>query len=544
MILKNIKKYAPRVSTEDFQEESLNDTEVGAADLATADTEGTPVVESGQPGDTSDIGTTPAPDAEPMTDVVPQTAGTVTGDEPATGTVIEGLDISVGDGIPNSDQTVEGDLGGEVTSGDVPAAPTEGTVDVEVTNEPDDMDDTLSLMDVPGTDGEAQDTAQELTDDDEAVLEQQLDETEEVTEALEAYIGQLKAAGLDGFSVQTASILHVGLTSCKRRLGMSDLTTGLEGYQGGDARSAMRRATVSMEDLKTTLATSWDRFIKLLKDLLNSGLDTVEEILTGITALELKTKALRKELAKRGSDSISDGPLEIKNPLFMYSGKEMVYPKASLFTAVAAFATSIYPNEVAKYYDAIATSVNNYNPAAGNAEDFVKQVDSKSKPIAALGDEEMLVPGGKVVIDSAESTWTVLENNKLDWSGLDVTVVPAEPPASVKIEARNKAAIEQTLTLVEKTIDQLKNAGDAQRKIKTSATKVLDAIEKMHNYVKSQDMDEASQAEAKRVAESTVKLVRITNPNHKTIIKYIVRGLNAYLGVLNQETLFLKNKSE
>lgn len=542
-MLKNIKKYAPRASTEDFQEESLADTEVGAADLATANTEGTPVAETGIQTEESEIGTTPAPNAEPLTDVVPETAGVVTGDEPATGVVVEGVELSVGDGIPNSDMTVEGNLGGEVTSGEVPAEVNAETTELNVTNEPDDLDDSMALMDIPGTDGDMQDTAQELTSDDEALLEEQLNETEEVTEALEAYIGQLKAAGLDGFSVQTASILHVGVTSCKRRLGLEDVTTGLEAYHG-DSRSAMRRANVSMEDLKETLTKGWERFLKLLKDLLNSGLDTVEEILTGVTALELKAKALRKELSNRASDTITDAPLEIKNPQFLYTGKTLTYPKASLFTAVAAFASHIYPEEVAKYYKAIATSVNNYNPAAGNAEDFIKQVDGKASPLSALGDEKMEVPGGHIHTSPADGSWTVVQSGNLKWSGLDVVVVPAEPPESVKIPVRNKSAIEATLTIVEKTIELLKQSGEAQRKVKSSATEVLTALEKMHKYVKEQDMDESSAAEAKKVAESTVKLVRLTNPGHKDVIKYIVRGLNAYMGVLKQETLFLKNKSE
>lgn len=46
-MLKNINKYTPTASTEDFQEESLNDQEVGAADLATAETEGTVVEPTG-----------------------------------------------------------------------------------------------------------------------------------------------------------------------------------------------------------------------------------------------------------------------------------------------------------------------------------------------------------------------------------------------------------------------------------------------------------------------------------------------------------------
>lgn len=545
-MLKNINKYTPTASTEDFQEESLNDQEVGAADLATAETEGTVVEPTGIQTNPDEIGTTPAPDAETPTDVVADVVapvGDVTGDSPATGVVVEGVELAVGDGIPNSDQTVEGDLGGEVTSGDAPAAPTGETEELGVTNEPDDLDDSMALMDIPGTDGDMQDTAQELTDDDEKVLEDQLNETEEVTEALEAYIGQLKAAGLDGFSVQTASVLHVGLTSCKRRLGLEDLTTGLEGYHG-DSRSALRRATVSMEDLKGTLAKGWERFLKLLKDLLNSGLDTVEEIMTGVTALELKAKALRKELANRGSDTITDAPLEIKNPQFLYTGKTLTYPKASLFTAVAAFASHIYPNEVAKYYGEIASAVNKYNPAAGNAEDFIKQVDSKASPVSALGDERMEVPGGVITINKAEHSWSVAEGTVTKWEGHDIEITPSEYPTDVKIPARNKSAIEQTLTIVEKTIDLLKQSGEAQRKVKTSATEVLKELEKMHKYVKDQEMDEASASEAKKVAESTVKLVRVTNPGHKDVIKYIVRGLNAYLGVLKQETLFLKNKSE
>lgn len=551
-MLKNLNKYAQaaRASQEDFQEEPLTGDETpagtpdesaapsAAADFAAGDDQGTPTEPAGDDG--SDIGAEPAPvedapageapvDTAPAGEPgMPGTDSTepVVGAEPAMGSAVPGADLAVGDGIPTADQTIEGDLGGEVGDGGSgePAVPNGDVVDPEVTTNAEDSDDTFQQMDG----GEGNDEATEGAIEAEAATNAKLDDIEEANAALEMYAKQLRQAGLDGFSAQTAAVLHVGLQSCKRRLGISDLKTGLEAYDASP-RSALRKATVSLEDIRETMSKGWETFIAWLKKLWELGKQTVNNIKSGITALNLKIKGVQAALDMADGDSPTAGsePVVVKNAQMLMAGSKLIYPQVGQYLAVASFAADVYPKAVAKYYDEVGAAIKAFNPASGSADDTIERIETKAAPVDNMHASKMSLVGNYEIVAMADGHgWTI----EKDGEGSD---------SEITLPLRDKAKIQETLDKVKAVSEKLEAVYKTQNEIAEAGQSIITAIEDLKKRADSADLDEASKGEASKLATSAFALVRGANPGHKEIVAYVVRGMNTYVAVLAKEAIKL-----
>jgi hypothetical protein len=484
-----------------------------------APVEETPPVEGELPVEpTGDIGTVPVVETPPVegTDApVAPAPGEVVGGEPVGGLAIDGVtEVAVGDGIPAADQVVAaiGDDTAGVGESVPPAAPTDETVSVDIVEHPTDI--------LEGLDG-----SDDGISEDEQMADAELDNVEDVQESLEAYTHLVRQAGLDGLSGQSAAVLHIALTNCKRRLRMENVTTGLEAYDA-TPRMALRKAVVSLEDIIETSKAAMNTFKEWLAKLWEAAKAKVAEMLQGITAAEVKIK-MAKDIANRGNTG--NKPFEVSAPGWLCADGQQVYPETAQLTAVAKFAAEIYPAQVAKYYQEIATAVGAYNIASGDSASFIELVESKAGPIDHLWEEHMVLLNNKTALPKADGH---------SWTMGDAEGAKANPD-SLTITPRPSAQVVKTLDKLGAVLDDLKKLRGNQDKLEDAGNVVISAVMKLmlksEQLDKNGNLDEASKREAGKVINAAYQAIRKATPGNKEIVAYCVKGVSAYVAVANQE---------
>lgn len=102
-------------------------------------------------------------------------------------------------------------------------------------------------------------------------VESELEDQEEAVATLEAYHGLLTQAGPDGISAQSAAFLNVGLANAYRKLGLEDLSTGLEEFRTCTTRDGLVSVKVSVESISDKIKAAgkkvWETIIKWFKKL-------------------------------------------------------------------------------------------------------------------------------------------------------------------------------------------------------------------------------------------------------------------------------------
>ena len=183
----------------------------------------------------------------------------------------------------------------------VPAADTEGGdgaatgEELEVVSQQDDN----VVVDNSGSAEEAiaeSDTAEAAIDDEEA----KSDELEEAAAGLESIYDQLRAAAKKGpLSQDTLKFANIAIESYGNRIGMSEqMTLSTEG----------RGNTVSLENIKETLANAWAALLKFFNNLWAAILNFIKRLFTASGRLKANAEKLLKvkltDGAKNGKISL------------------------------------------------------------------------------------------------------------------------------------------------------------------------------------------------------------------------------------------------
>lgn len=360
----------------------------------------------------------------------------------------------------------------------------------------------------------------EQTVQEQNVIAESAGEVLEVREALEAYAGLLKQAGRDGISKQAAAFMAVGLKRCDKVISTGSLTAGLEHYDASP-RSALQPAQVSLEDLRGKIKAAAAAFLQWMKDLWTKAKTFAEQLVQGITTLELKLTAAEDLAGKLGS-AASD-----KQPITVYVDKIAVNGKVSLqfnndLTGLSVFAAATYPQAVTKYYAALTQIVSGYDVASGSGDAAIEALESAKAPLDKLLSNPTILPGNMEVDIAADGIVY----------GIKAAESAAENPSEFKTVPRTGNALKQEVTKMKGVLGNLKKIKASQDTLSAEASKLTAAVEALEKKLEGTDVDEASREQGAKVVSAAMALIRTSNPRYTEIIKYIARTTSAYANVV------------
>lgn len=475
--MRNFSKYLPKSSNEDFQEAPIAPEVVDVVDTI-VEPQAVEVVEA-PVGEVSPLEVTPAP------------VDSFGGAEPIVEPVVDSIPaeaIPAPIGLPENVTEVEGVL--EVAEPLAPAVVMDEISQVTVQRE---------------------------------VIEQQADDLIETQHALEAYSDLLNQARGE-ISQQTAAFLNVGIKQVERVLGVSKISTGLESYNAGP-RSDIMRANISLEDLKEYAGKAFEKLKELIKRLVESLLDAVNNLMTGITTLDNEVQKTEARVKAAKQFSTDDRKVTVRNPWALFAnGKSRVHDTKAL-SGLAHFSAYAYPEAVKKYYEGIARIVSGFNVVSGDADDTVDRIFSASAPLDDLYTDREVLPGNYQVDIAADGiVYGIAPNNSAKAA-----------PETAEFRLRHTFELKSDLKKISDIVKIIKKARDEHGKIKAGAETVIKAVEKLEKAAENKELDAASVAGAKKVAQAALEVIRKSNPRSAEIIKYLTRILRAYVAVINTE---------
>lgn len=388
----------------------------------------------------------------------------------------------------------------EVPAADVIPTPEQSGLIIDA---PLDSDNTLEMMGAPLA--------------EQSHINNQIGQVLEVRESMEQYVALIKQAGRDGISKQAAAFMRVGLEHCNRVLGTSDLTVGLEDMDA-EPRSAIQPSNVKPGGLKDKIKEAGAKVIAWLKEMWAKAKEFTEQFMQGITGLESKLQKAEARAGELGSKPAVTGKVKVPSPEKINVGGKInpTYPKA--LAGMATFGSSVYPKAMISFYDALASTLGQYDVSSGNSADVIDHIATAARPLDELISDATVYPGN-MQLDVANDGMTY---------GMKQAGGSAEA-GDAEVAARSGSTIKADLGTMREVCNTLKQVKAESDKIAASAEKVSQAIEKIEKAAESGELDEKSKSEAGAVVSAAMSILHKTNPRNAEIVKYVARTTSAYV---------------
>ena len=318
-----------------------------------------------------------------------------------------------------------------------------------------------------------------------ATVEQDLTDLEDIEGGLESVVESLEAAleqgGLDATSAQFA---HHAVGAYTERLGIesADLLPGLESFGGDSGRQSA--TTVSLESVGETLKKIWNAIKAAVEKAIKAVTDFFAKIFGGVSKIEGRIDALKKEVAEAKKKELSD-KAKIKvgsaNSLQL-GGKVDAGALTKGMSNLVDVNKNVFGNAVKDAEEAYKTQATEITKLKdkddeGAAEAAQKAILDKANDVikAVLKTQGTILPGDKTFVTEDKT-----DGEKESSSVSLQTAKNAKAFAgSNEIDALTVAQMEGLLKDAEEAIKHLKDSKDTIEKVKKARQDAMDAAKKV-----------------------------------------------------------------
>lgn len=377
-----------------------------------------------------------------------------------------------------------------------------------IIDSPVDHDNTMAMMD--------------QTIVEETVLGNELTELVETHASLEAYGRLLRQAGPDGITRQAAGFMRVGLEQFHSdgHVDFSKLISSMEDMGEGEKQHLLPSKIKSGglgDKIKEVAGKIWE----WLKKTWEKAKQFVEKLRNGVVGLERKLNAAKKAAASAGNKS--GASFTVPNPGRIAVGTKVEINFPDSLKAVSALACKVYPERMTQFYNVIASSIGNFDPASGDAQEVMGQLEKAKDILADVKFSDTVLPGN-VKIDVSED-------------GISFGITETESPSieETKAQARSGSVIGSQLTTMTVVLDGLKGYYSRHEQMAAAAAKVGAALEKLKKASAGSDMEKGAGETAESISSAAGSLLHKANPRGNEIIRYLARTTSAYADVILAE---------
>lgn len=377
-----------------------------------------------------------------------------------------------------------------------------------IVDSPTDHDNTMSMMD------------QTLVE--ETAMRNDVGELVEAQVAMEAYAKLLKQAGPDGITRQAAGFLRVGLEQFHNdgHIDFSKEIASMEEMGEGQKQHLLPSKIKSGglgEKIKEIAKKLWE----WLKGLWAKGKKFVEQLKTGVVQLDRKLKKAQALAEKAGNKA--GGEFTVPNPERIAIGNKVEINFPNEMKAVAMMAGKVYPERMVEFYNAIATTLANYDVASGDPADVMAQLEKAKGILEDVSSSKTTLPGG-VRLDVSED-------------GISYGIAEDEKPevGETKAAARSASTIAQQLKEMTAVLEILKSYDQIYAKMAHASEGVEQACVKLYASSGKDDMEASAGETAGQIVSAVSNLLHKANPRGNEIIRYLAHTTSAYVDVVLAE---------
>lgn len=384
---------------------------------------------------------------------------------------------------------------------------TAGPVDL-VIDSPIDHDDTMAMMDQ---------TIVEQTQ-----LGNELGEIVETQVALEAYAKLMRQAGPDGITRQAAGFMRVSLEQFHHdgHIDFSKLIGSMEDMGDGEKQHLLpsKLKSNSLGDkIKEVAGKVWE----WLKKTWEKAKQFVEKLRNGVIGLERKLNAAKKAATAAGNKS--GATFTVPNPGRIAVGNKVEINYPDSLKAVSALACKVYPERMTQFYNAVASTISNFNPTSGDPAEITSLLEKAKGLLEDIKFSDTVLPGN-VKIDVSE-----------DGISFGITEAESVDVGETKASARSGSTINSQLTTMGVVLDGLKGYYSRHEEMAAAAAKVGEALKKLKAVSGGTDMEKGAAETASNIESQVGQLVHKANPRGNEIIRYLARTTSAYADVILAE---------
>lgn len=391
--------------------------------------------------------------------------------------------------------------------GEAPVLFAEGNGEL-IIDSPVDHDNTMAMMDQ---------TIVEQTG-----LGNELTELVETQVAMEAYARLLRQAGPDGITRQAAGFMRVGLEQFHNdgHVDFSKLIGSMEDMGDGEKQhllpSKIKGGGLG-DKIKEVAGKIWE----WLKKTWEKAKQFIEKLRNGVVGLERKLNAAKKAASAAGNKS--GASFTVPNPGKIAVGNKVEINFPDSLKAVTALACKVYPERMTQFYNAVASTIGNFDAASGDPQEVLGQLEKAADILKDVKFSDTVLPGN-VKIDVSE-----------DGISFGITETEAPEISETKAAARSGSVIGSQLSTMQTVLDGLKGYYAKHEAMAAAAAKVGQALEKLKKDSSGEGMEDGAANTASEIESAAGKVLHKANPRGNEIIRYLARTTSAYADVILAE---------
>lgn len=355
--------------------------------------------------------------------------------------------------------------------------------------------------------------------------------------ALESYAELLQEAGEAGIDQKAAAFMRVGLEHFQATLGIQQaLMPSVEAYDG--SQSQRMATSVSLEGIKEKTKAILEMLKKLLKELMASAGEFIQNYAAGIGKLESQLAKLKKT-ADGITATTANASFELNNPSKLCADGEFLGQDLTLIAGLVSYTSKHYGQEVEQYMRGMTRILKGINPAEIDLGGVAGDIDALGEPGRKFTtSEDTIFPGNKVLSMMATFVNTKLPGKESIPTGISIaTAVKAkEAPTKVDVDVRSRDDIRKALSDMQRMCADLRGSRQRNAGVADASKELLQAITEL--YDRSDDpseVDGAAWANVHTLCRFATQVANTTFANFQNIVVYVSRTLLAYSSVCERE---------
>ncbi|WDS62334.1 internal head protein [Pseudomonas phage D6] len=353
------------------------------------------------------------------------------------------------------------------------------------------------------------------------VLGNELTEIVEVQTALEEYSKLLRQAGPDGISRQAAGFLRVGLEQFHSdgHIDLSKQIAAMEDMGDGEKQHLLP-SKLKSDTLGSKIKEAAGKIWEWLKKIWEKGKKFVNDLRNGVVGLERKLKAANNAASKSKG---AKGEFKVPNPdRIAIAGKVNINFPAEI-KATVALAAKVYPERMTQFYNAVASTLSNFDPAHGDASEVMGMLEKAKNVLEDIKFSDRPMPGG-VAIDVSES-------------GVSYGIKEGEggQVGETTAQARSGNIIQNDLKDMGTVLAALKDYPKHYESMAAAAERVGTGLERLKKASSGEGLEDGAAKTAEEIESAVGKLLHSANPRGNEIIRYLARTTSAFADVILAE---------